>query len=69
MQVLTVPHHGSRKNSDYEFYDVFFSKWNRMYHCSQTLNIHIAIRMLMLRGVITRMGFVEIPVTKEEKSL
>lgn len=67
VQVLTVPHHGSSKNSDYEFYDVFSQNG---IECIVQSNPEYTHRHphADVKEVITRMGFVEIPVTKEEES-
>lgn len=67
VQVLTAPHHGSRKNSDYEFYDVFSQNG---IECIVQSNPEYTHRHphADVKEVITRMGFVEIPVTKEEES-
>lgn len=67
VQVLTVPHHGSSENSDYEFYDVFSQ--NGMECIVQSNPEYIYHHPHAdVKEVITRMGFVEIPVTKEEES-
>lgn len=68
IRVITVPHHGSRNNSDYEFYDIFsrprvecivHSKPGGGYRHPHAET----------KEVIARMGFIEIPVTEEDGSL
>lgn len=67
IRVITVPHHGSRHNSDYEFYDIFSrprvecivhsEPGGRYYHPHAET-----------KEVIARMGFIEISVTEEDDS-
>ncbi len=67
IKVLTVPHHGSKNNSDYEFYNVFSQL---RVECVVHSDPETGYRHphAEIKEVIARKGFIEIPVTKEEKS-
>lgn len=64
IRVITVPHHGSRNNSDYEFYDIFSRpRVECIVHSDPGGRYHHP--HAETKEVIARMGFIEIPVTKE----
>ena len=67
IRIITVPHHGSRNNSDYEFYDIFSRpRVECIVHSDPEGRYHHP--HAETKEVIARMGFIEIPVTKEGDS-
>lgn len=67
IRVITVPHHGSKNNSDYEFYSIFSRP---RVECVVHSDPKRGYRHphVQTKEVIARSGFIEIPVTKEDDS-
>lgn len=68
IRVLTVPHHGSRGNSNDEFYSIFSQP--RVECIVHSYPAHQKFRHPHdeVKEAIARKGFVEVPVTKEKES-
>lgn len=68
MRVLTVPHHGSRGNSNDEFYSIFSQPRVECIVHSYPAHQRFRHPHAEVKEAIARKGFVEVPVTKETDS-
>lgn len=67
IRVLTVPHHGSKNNSNYEFYSIFSrTRVECVVHSDPGYTFHHP--HFEIKKLIADKGFVEVPVTKESES-